>query len=167
MWVPWEFYWNADSDSIGPGRGLRLCISNKPHPHPHPTGWCWHCWSIDHTVSCDDWEWGAVEKSCGAGAVSPCWACCAFQNEMLEEGHEYAVMLYTWRSCSRAIPQVRQSCPFRGCFHPAPHPRPDYWPSPGPLTQGGALKTFGEHPVKLTPAFKNCSVLFSFESSIC
>uniref|UniRef100_A0A671Z0M3 Cytoplasmic FMR1 interacting protein 2 n=1 Tax=Sparus aurata TaxID=8175 RepID=A0A671Z0M3_SPAAU len=27
-------------------------------------------------------------------------------NEMLEEGHEYAVMLYTWRSCSRAIPQV-------------------------------------------------------------
>lgn len=25
---------------------------------------------------------------------------------MLEEGHEYAVMLYTWRSCSRAIPQV-------------------------------------------------------------
>ncbi|KAK2540715.1 hypothetical protein Q9966_004426 [Columba livia] len=30
-----------------------------------------------------------------------------FQNEMLEEGHEYAVMLYTWRSCSRAIPQVK------------------------------------------------------------
>uniref|UniRef100_A0A4W5JG71 Cytoplasmic FMR1 interacting protein 2 n=1 Tax=Hucho hucho TaxID=62062 RepID=A0A4W5JG71_9TELE len=29
------------------------------------------------------------------------------QNEMLEEGHEYAVMLYTWRSCSRAIPQVK------------------------------------------------------------
>jgi len=28
------------------------------------------------------------------------------QNEMLEEGQEYAVMLYTWRSCSRAIPQV-------------------------------------------------------------
>ncbi|OWK12033.1 hypothetical protein Celaphus_00003802 [Cervus elaphus hippelaphus] len=27
-------------------------------------------------------------------------------NEMLEEGHEYAVMLYTWRSCSRAIPQI-------------------------------------------------------------
>lgn len=29
------------------------------------------------------------------------------QNEMLEEGQEYAVMLYTWRSCSRAIPQVK------------------------------------------------------------
>ncbi|MEQ2193483.1 Cytoplasmic FMR1-interacting protein 2 [Xenoophorus captivus] len=29
-------------------------------------------------------------------------------NEMLEEGHEYAVMLYTWRSCSRAIPQVKK-----------------------------------------------------------
>ncbi|CAB1323681.1 unnamed protein product, partial [Coregonus sp. 'balchen'] len=26
---------------------------------------------------------------------------------MLEEGQEYAVMLYTWRSCSRAIPQVK------------------------------------------------------------
>jgi hypothetical protein len=36
-----------------------------------------------------------------------------FQNEMLEEGHDYAVMLYTWRSCSRAIPQVRPSLPFR------------------------------------------------------
>lgn len=35
-----------------------------------------------------------------------------FQNEMLEEGHEYAVMLYTWRSCSRAIPQVLK--PFLG-----------------------------------------------------
>uniref|UniRef100_A0A3P9LBB7 Cytoplasmic FMR1 interacting protein 1 n=1 Tax=Oryzias latipes TaxID=8090 RepID=A0A3P9LBB7_ORYLA len=30
-------------------------------------------------------------------------------NDMLEEGQEYAVMLYTWRSCSRAIPQVRTS----------------------------------------------------------
>ncbi|XP_028655857.1 cytoplasmic FMR1-interacting protein 1 homolog isoform X1 [Erpetoichthys calabaricus] len=28
-------------------------------------------------------------------------------NEMLEEGQEYAIMLYTWRSCSRAIPQVK------------------------------------------------------------
>ncbi|CAK8686198.1 unnamed protein product [Clavelina lepadiformis] len=28
-------------------------------------------------------------------------------NAMLEEGHTYAVMLYTWRSCSRAIPQVK------------------------------------------------------------
>uniref|UniRef100_A0A8D3BYC6 Cytoplasmic FMR1 interacting protein 2 n=1 Tax=Scophthalmus maximus TaxID=52904 RepID=A0A8D3BYC6_SCOMX len=43
-------------------------------------------------------------------------------NEMLEEGHEYAVMLYTWRSCSRAIPQVththargRTLCPRRTC----------------------------------------------------
>ncbi|KAH0624649.1 hypothetical protein JD844_032319, partial [Phrynosoma platyrhinos] len=29
-------------------------------------------------------------------------------NEMLEEGQEYAIMLYTWRSCSRAIPQVKK-----------------------------------------------------------
>ncbi|KAA8589716.1 hypothetical protein FQN60_013081 [Etheostoma spectabile] len=28
-------------------------------------------------------------------------------NVMLEEGQEYAIMLYTWRSCSRAIPQVK------------------------------------------------------------
>ena len=28
------------------------------------------------------------------------------QNLILEEGQEYAVMLYTWRCCSRAIPQV-------------------------------------------------------------
>jgi len=30
-------------------------------------------------------------------------------NTMLEEGHTYAVMLYTWRSCSRAIPQVKSN----------------------------------------------------------
>ena len=28
---------------------------------------------------------------------------------MLEEGNTYAVMLYTWRSCSRAIPQVKSN----------------------------------------------------------
>lgn len=50
--------------------------------------------------------------------------CFSSQNEMLEEGHEYAVMLYTWRSCSRAIPQVHThttsdavNCgPMRGVF---------------------------------------------------
>eukprot|EP00058_Branchiostoma_floridae_P010509 XP_002595997.1 hypothetical protein BRAFLDRAFT_123732 [Branchiostoma floridae] len=30
-------------------------------------------------------------------------------NEMLEEGDEYAVMLYTWRSCSRAIPSIKSN----------------------------------------------------------
>jgi len=30
-------------------------------------------------------------------------------NEMLEEGHEHAVMLYTWRCCSRAIPQPKSN----------------------------------------------------------
>lgn len=30
-------------------------------------------------------------------------------NLLLEEGEEYAVMLYTWRSCSRAFPQVLNS----------------------------------------------------------
>ena len=28
-------------------------------------------------------------------------------NEILEEGHKHAVMLYTWRSVSRAIPQPK------------------------------------------------------------
>jgi len=30
-------------------------------------------------------------------------------NEMLEEGHLHAVMLYTWRCCSRAIPQPKSN----------------------------------------------------------
>jgi len=30
-------------------------------------------------------------------------------NEMLEEGHDHAVMLYTWRCCSRAIPQPKSN----------------------------------------------------------
>lgn len=30
-------------------------------------------------------------------------------NLLLEEGEEYAVMLYTWRSCSRAFPQVQNN----------------------------------------------------------
>lgn len=30
-------------------------------------------------------------------------------NEMLEEGQEHAVMLYTWRCCSRAIPQPKSN----------------------------------------------------------
>ena len=28
---------------------------------------------------------------------------------MLEEGHSHAVMLYTWRCCSRAIPQPKSN----------------------------------------------------------
>ncbi|KAL5012104.1 hypothetical protein ScPMuIL_010655 [Solemya velum] len=30
-------------------------------------------------------------------------------NKLLEEGKEYAVMLYTWRCCSRALPQVKSN----------------------------------------------------------
>lgn len=82
-----------------------------------------------HCESKDVEARGAVKKSCGPGVVSPCWACFAFQNEMLEEGHEYAVMLYTWRSCSRAIPQVSPAP--RGTALPSSHPHPGYWPSPG------------------------------------
>lgn len=33
----------------------------------------------------------------------------AFQNELLDEGQEHAVMLYTWRCCSRAIPQPKSN----------------------------------------------------------
>uniref|UniRef100_A0A8V0YQQ1 Cytoplasmic FMR1 interacting protein 2 n=1 Tax=Gallus gallus TaxID=9031 RepID=A0A8V0YQQ1_CHICK len=41
-------------------------------------------------------------------------------NEMLEEGHEYAVMLYTWRSCSRAIPQSFSNLNFGGSILQTP-----------------------------------------------
>ena len=30
-------------------------------------------------------------------------------NEMIEEGQQHAVMLYTWRCCSRAIPQPKSN----------------------------------------------------------
>ena len=30
-------------------------------------------------------------------------------NEMLEEGQDHAVMLYTWRCCSRAIPHPKSN----------------------------------------------------------
>jgi cytoplasmic FMR1 interacting protein len=30
-------------------------------------------------------------------------------HELLEEGHEYAVMLYTWRCCSRALPHIKSN----------------------------------------------------------
>lgn len=33
----------------------------------------------------------------------------SFQNDMLQEGQEHAVMLYTWRCCSRAIPQPKSN----------------------------------------------------------
>lgn len=33
----------------------------------------------------------------------------ALQNDLLEEGTEHAVMLYTWRCCSRAIPQPKSN----------------------------------------------------------
>ena len=33
----------------------------------------------------------------------------ASMNEMLNEGMEFAKMLYTWRCCSRAIPQVKSN----------------------------------------------------------
>lgn len=31
------------------------------------------------------------------------------QNELLDEGQKHAVMLYTWRCCSRAIPQPKSN----------------------------------------------------------
>lgn len=66
-------------------------------------------------VSCEGWaEPSAVRVSfCVHSPTYTCVVPCVLQNEMLEEGQEYAVMLYTWRSCSRAIPQVpRPSRPF-------------------------------------------------------
>ena len=171
MWVPWGFYWNADLDSKGPGRSLRLCISNKQHPPPPPQAMLMLLVQRPHCESKDVEARGAVEKSCGPGVVSPCWACFAFQNEMLEEGHEYAVMLYTWRSCSRAIPQVSPAP--RGTATPSSHPIQvtDLLQATGgeaeSLIQGCSLNTCREHPMKLTPTLKNFSLSFYFESSIC
>jgi len=34
---------------------------------------------------------------------------CFIQNQLLDEGNAMAVMLYTWRCCSRAIPQPRSN----------------------------------------------------------
>lgn len=34
---------NAESDSVGPGWRLRLCILNTP-------SWCLCCWSVDHVL---------------------------------------------------------------------------------------------------------------------
>lgn len=33
----------------------------------------------------------------------------SFQNILLDEGQKHAVMLYTWRCCSRAIPQPKSN----------------------------------------------------------
>ena len=30
-------------------------------------------------------------------------------NKLLEQGNEHAIMLYTWRCCSRSIPQVKSN----------------------------------------------------------
>lgn len=35
--------------------------------------------------------------------------CVNDQNELLAEGQKHAVMLYTWRCCSRAIPQPKSN----------------------------------------------------------
>lgn len=78
------------------------------------------------------------------------------QNEMLEEGQEYAVMLYTWRSCSRAIPQV----PFRPAQQdqaPSPTAQPDpvphRWPRPATSTPppSSTPQLLGPHPEEHPP----------------
>lgn len=122
MWVPWGFYWNADLDSKGPGRSLRLCISNKQPPTPGDAD---AAGSGDHTL----WVQGCGGKgSCWevlwpwSGSL-PVEACFAFQNEMLEKWRTSMCShaIQTWRSCSRAIPQV-WVLPQEGRLLPPPTP---------------------------------------------
>lgn len=40
---------------------------------------------------------------------SPCPCLTPVQNKLLDEGEQHAVMLYTWRCCSRAIPQPKSN----------------------------------------------------------
>lgn len=78
---------------------------------------------------------------CACSSACVWFVPCILQNEMLEEGQEYAVMLYTWRSCSRAIPQVPYlphlsqvlpgrivSHPLCGCGMPASFSLIKTWP---------------------------------------
>ena len=46
---------------------------------------------------------------CVRATPCPCIPGLCRQNELLEEGHQHAVMLYTWRCCSRAIPQPKSN----------------------------------------------------------
>lgn len=72
--------------------------------------------------------------------------CVPLQNEMLEEGQEYAVMLYTWRSCSRAIPQVPRS-PVSSLPTPCQAP-----PRPAPAMPGALSSRVSPHSRAGSPA---------------
>lgn len=93
--------WNTDSNSMAQGEAKSLHVSSASQVSsmllvPQPL------WGVEALG-------GPEGAFCHQHNFSLLRACFAFQNEMLEEGHEYAVMLYTWRSCSRAIPQVSLS----------------------------------------------------------
>lgn len=47
-------------------------------------------------------------SKCKPISVHSCLVC-LLQNELLDEGQKHAVMLYTWRCCSRAIPQPKSN----------------------------------------------------------
>ena len=165
MWDPWGFYWNADSDPKGPGRSLRLCISNKQHPPgnadaagPETTLWVQgcggkgSCWEVS-------WPWS------GFSLLSVfCFS------EWNAGGRA--------RVCSHAVHLAQllpghppgESCTTRdgSSLHPPPT---DLLQATGseaePPTQGGSLNTCREHPIKLTPTLNKFSLSFHFESSIC
>lgn len=143
--------WKCRFSSPVPGEGPETAfLINPPGDVVHPPHWAVRIW-------------GAVEKLGSTGSVSPWWAPFAFQNEMLEEGHEYAVMLYTWRSCSRAIPQVRQSCRDGGAttLHFTPILKAEF------RVAGAGWRQSESFPWNWTLLKKYLFHVFYFESGIC
>ena len=82
---------------------------------------------------------------------------------MLEEGEKYAVMLYTWRSCSRAVPSVSfiqsgsyvtlVTCDNARLHHANPNPNPN--PNPPPDL------TFSSQGIASAPPWATVEVHFS------
>nr|XP_023395464.1 cytoplasmic FMR1-interacting protein 1 [Loxodonta africana] len=88
-------------------------------------------------------------------------------NEMLEEGQEYAVMLYTWRSCSRAIPQCCRTpapppSPFRSCslLHPSSCPHRHLYSLSIPLSPPCCISA------RLPPSFSQAFFFFKSLSTL-
>ena len=59
-----------------------------------------------HSLKLVDYLLIAVDTVSHSITITFCIVNFYLQNKLLEEGQEYAVMMYTWRCCSRALPQV-------------------------------------------------------------
>lgn len=181
MWVIWEFYWNADSVSTGPGRAQdsAFLLSTTPAPsstHPIPgdantagpptTLWvvsiwgprdgCWEVlWHQSSfsllSVFCFS-EWNAGGRSRVCGH--------AVHLAQLFPGHPSGeTVLARWLSC-----------PSRGWHHPLPLPHPyrwapgikDLWRASYPQGRAGHIQSASRKAAANLERI--CSVLFYFES---